>query len=500
MGKWIREVIIGASAAILILALIYGFDFSLFVLPLSLVLLVGMLLRGRAPFSSKFTLAGVSAGSSDKIAQITFDDIGGQDMAKREFLEALAFLKETKQTEVLGIRPIKGVLLSGPPGTGKTLMAKAAATYTDSVFVSASGSQFVQMYAGVGASRVRQLFKQARTVAEQEGKSKAIIFIDEIDVLGAKRGQNQSHMEYDQTLNELLTQFDGVESEYKVQVLVVGATNRSDLLDPALLRPGRFDRVVQVDLPDKAGRLHILQIHKKDKPLASDVCLDDVAAETYGFSGAHLENLLNEAAINALRRDQSEIYSVDIREAIDKVMLGEKSNRNLKKDELERVAFHEVGHAIISEYVRPGSIASITITPRNNALGYIRQTPKDDKYLYTKDELEQAIQVTVAGTVVEELIFGQRSTGAQGDIDQATDLAKRMVFAGLSSMGIVSTDLPTNKLHEMIVLIIKEQEKIVYDYLQNHLPMVKAVAKRLLEDESINGEKFRSLLSSATVS
>ncbi len=500
MGKWVREIAVGSLAALLILAFIYGFDFSYFVLPLSMVLLIGLVYKSRTSLSSNFTLAGVGSGGSDKISQVTFDDIGGQDMAKREFLEALAFLKETRQTEVLGIRPIKGVLLSGPPGTGKTLMAKAAATYTDSVFVSASGSQFVQMYAGVGASRVRQLFKQARTLAEQEGKTKAIIFIDEIDVLGAKRGQNQSHMEYDQTLNELLTQIDGIESEHMVQVLVVGATNRSDLLDPALLRPGRFDRIVQVDLPDKVGRLHILQIHKKNKPLGSDVCLEDVATETFGFSGAHLENLLNEAAINALRRGESEINANDIRDAIEKVMLGEKSNRILQKEELERVAFHEVGHALISELVRPGSVASITITPRSNALGYIRQTPKDDQYLYTKEELEQSIQITVAGTISEELIFGQRSTGAQGDINQATDLAKRMVFAGLSPLGIVSNDLPTNKLHEAVVQIIKEQEEVVYEHLKEHLPSIHSVAQRLLEEESISGERLRSLLGSFSVS
>lgn len=491
MGNWQKEVLVGFGLAFVVLAYFFGYDLSFLVLPVSFIVLVGLLLKksplGGGQFSENLQLAG------EAIPNITFASIGGQEPAKRELLEALTFLRESEKTRVLGIRPLKGVLLAGPPGTGKTLMAKAAANYTESVFVAASGAQFVQMYAGVGASRVRQLFKQARTLAEQQQKGSAIVFIDEIDVLGAKRGKNQSHMEYDQTLNELLTQMDGVKSESPVQILVVGATNRSDLLDPALLRPGRFDRVVQVDLPDKAGRLQILKIHAHNKPLAPDVCLDTIAEETYGFSGAHLESLLNEAAIHALREHRQTILALDLQEAIDKVMLGEKSQRALDKKELERVAIHEVGHALVSELVRPGSVASITITPRNQALGYIRQNPQGDQYLYTKDELMQTIQVAVAGTVSEDVIFGQRSTGAVGDINQATDLAKRMIFAGLSSLGIVSADLPNDQVHEVICEIIKEQEEIVEKILQNHRSILEQVAQRLLKEESMNGEEFRKL-------
>ena len=292
---------IGAGLALVLLALVSGVDFSVFLLPLSLAGLGFLVISGRTGSLSKFPVNSIGSGEDSTIPAITFNDIGGQDMAKREFLEALSFLKESVKTSKLGIRPLKGVLLTGPPGTGKTLMAKAAANYTNSVFLAASGSQFVQMYAGVGANRVRQIFKQARTTAEREKKSSAIIFIDEIDVLGAKRGKNVSHMEYDQTLNELLTQIDGIRSEHSVRVLVVGATNRSDLLDPALLRPGRFDRVVQVDLPDKSGRLHILEIHAANKPLSADVDLETVAGRNSGLFGAHLESLLNEAAISALR-------------------------------------------------------------------------------------------------------------------------------------------------------------------------------------------------------
>ena len=494
MDKWVKEISIGAGLAVIVLAFLSGFDFSLFLLPLSMLALAGLVISGRTGLSPRFNVNAVGNGDDGKIPTVTFNDIGGQDMAKREFLEALAFLKQSAKTRHLGIRPLKGILLTGPPGTGKTLMAKAAANYTESVFLAASGSQFVQMYAGVGANRIRQIFKQARTTAEREGKSSAIIFIDEIDVLGAKRGKNVSHMEYDQTLNELLTQVDGIRSEHSVQVLVVGATNRSDLLDPALLRPGRFDRIVQVDLPDKSGSLRILEIHAANKPLAPEVKLETVAAETSGFSGAHLESLLNEAAIGALRDGRESINQVDLSEAIEKVMLGEKSNRSLQKEERKRVAFHEVGHAILSETVRPGSVASITIASRNQALGYIRQNPKDDQYLYTKDQLLGAIRICVAGAVSEELIFGQRSTGAVGDIEQATDLAKRMVFAGLSPLGIVSTELPASNLHEAIVQIIAEQEEAVKIFLKDQIEVIRRVATKLLEEESIIGEDFRGLL------
>lgn len=494
MGRRLREIIVGAGAALIVLAFVLGIDLTVLLLPASLVILVGMVLSRQGAFQSRFSFAGVAAGEENKIAPVTFADIGGQDVAKREFLEALLFLKENDKLAKLGIRPIKGVLLAGPPGTGKTLMAKAAANYTDSAFVSASGSQFVQMYAGVGASRVRQLFKQARSSAEARGKTSAIIFIDEIDVLGAKRGQNHSHLEYDQTLNELLAQIDGVESEYSIRVLVVGATNRSDLLDPAILRPGRFDRIVQVDLPDKEGRLHILRIHAKNKPLAPEVDLEQVASETYGFSGAHLENLLNEAAINALRRQDRNIGEDDLREAIEKVMLGEKSNRTPRQEELERVAYHEVGHALVSETVRPGSVASVTITPRSNALGYIRQNPEDDQYLYTKDELCKAIEVCVAGAVSEELILGQRSTGALGDIQKATELAEKMVFAGLSALGIVGGHLPKEKLHEMVTEIIRTAEEKVESYLEGKKALIKRIARQLLKQESLAGEELRLYL------
>lgn len=495
-----REIGVGILLGAIFLALMSGFDFSLLLLPLSMLALAGLVISSRTGPSPRFNVNALGSGDDSKIPTVTFNDIGGQDIAKQEFVEALSFLKECAKTKRLGIRPLKGVLLTGPPGTGKTLMAKAAANYTESVFLAASGSQFVQMYAGVGANRVRQLFKQARSTAEKEGKQSAIIFIDEIDVLGAKRGKNVSHMEYDQTLNELLTQIDGIRSEHPVKVLVVGATNRSDLLDPALLRPGRFDRTVRVDLPDRLGRLRILEIHAVNKPLSAEVKLETIAAETSGFSGAHLESLLNEAAIGALRAGREFISPSDLSDAIEKVMLGEKSNRSMQKEERERVAFHEAGHAIVSESVQPGSVASITIVSRNQALGYIRQNPKDDQYLYTKDQLLGAIRVCVAGAVSEELVFGQRSTGAVGDIEQATDLAKRMIFAGLSPLGIVSSELPAGILHEAIVQVISEQEESVKKFLGEMGEVLKSVAERLLEEATITGDDLRELVSSRQIS
>lgn len=315
---------------------------------------------------------------------VNFDDIGGQEIAKRELLEALDFVRSQEQIQQLGIRPLKGILLTGPPGTGKTLLAKAAANYTDSAFVSSSGSEFVEMYAGVGAQRVRQLFAKARSQATKTGKRSAIVFVDEIEVVAGKRGSHSSHLEYDQTLNQLLVEMDGIKPNEAVKVLVIAATNRSDLLDAAIMRPGRFDRQVKVELPDKEGRVHILKIHAKGKPLAHGVDLEEVAKDTFGFSGAHLESLINEAAILAFRKERSEIMMEDIREAIDKVIMGEKLDRRPEAAELKRVAVHETGHALISELVRPQSVAAITVVPRGKALGFMRQTQVQEQFLIPK--------------------------------------------------------------------------------------------------------------------
>ena len=283
MNKYLRELVIGVGIATIAFV---AMTFPSYVFPF--VLLFTLLFGATILVDKNKGAATTASHEVAKSHRIEFEQIGGQDMAKRELMEALDFLKNREAIQTLGIRPLKGIILPGPPGTGKTLLAKAAATYTDSAFVAASGSEFVEMYVGVGASRVRDLFKKARNLARKEGKNSAIVFIDEIDVIGGKRGSSQSHQEYDQTLNQLLTEMDGMQTTSSPMVLVVAATNRLDMLDPALIRPGRFDRQIKVDLPDKAGRLSILKIQTKNKPLAKAVDLELVARESYGFSGAQL--------------------------------------------------------------------------------------------------------------------------------------------------------------------------------------------------------------------
>lgn len=490
MKDVVKEIAIGLALAGIVFLVIKGFDLTPFLLIGAMFFILMFMMDGRST-NRRFGLTNRAPAMT--IPLVTFEDIGGQEVAKREFQEALDFMRLSNQVRKLGIRPLKGILLTGPPGTGKTLMAKAAANYTDSVFVTASGSQFVEMYAGVGAQRVRQLFTKVRNEAEKASKDQGIIFIDEIDVLGAKRGKNSSHMEYDQTLNELLTQIDGIKVNENIRILIVGATNRVDLLDSALLRPGRFDRIVNVDLPDKDGRLHILKIHAKGKPFAADVDLEQVAKETFGFSGAHLESLLNEAAIQAMRAKRQVIKNKDLKEAVEKVMLGERLDRNPSLEEKKRIAYHETGHALLAEKTNAGSVSSVTITSRGNALGYMRQNPEDDQYLYTKHELLDRIQVCMAGIVAEEIILGQRSTGGIGDIEQATKIARQMVFAGLSNLGVVSDDLPPTVVARVIGKIIKEQEDVVRHYLIDNQQRLKAIAETLLEQEKLSGEEFRNI-------
>ena len=434
--------------------------------------------------------------SSNKIrSDISFEDIGGQNSAKKELLEALDFIKKPEKISMLGIRPLKGILLVGPPGTGKTLLAKAAASYTDSVFIASAGSEFIEMYAGVGAQRVRQLFQQARNTAKKKNKTSAIIFIDEIEILGSKRGSHSSHLEYDQTLNQLLVEMDGLNVADDIRVLLIGATNRSDLLDSALLRPGRFDRIVQVDLPDLEGRLQILRLHTRNKPLARDVKLKKIAAETFGFSGAHLESLANEAAIAALREKCSFVTTNHFMEAIDKVIMGEKLDKRPEPEECRRIAIHEIGHALVSESLKPYSISTITIIPRGKAMGYIRQKPEKDSYIYTKEYLEGQIAVLLGGAVSEEELLGSRSTGAANDFQQAIELAKKIINSGMSSLGIVSAkDLPGGVLHEHLKEILNSQEEKVRGLIRECRIIIEKAAAYLLEKERISGDYLRELL------
>lgn len=492
----IQEVVLGFVLAVTVFAALNGVDvWPVLAAGAALAVARYAMMDGRLP-GRRFELVEGGLRSGDRVS---FDDIGGQEMAKRELLEALEFARQPERVARLGIRPLRGILLAGPPGTGKTLMARAAATYTDAAFLAASGSQFVEVYAGVGAQRVRDLFRRARAAARQRRSRLAIVFIDELEVLGGQRGRHSSHLEYDQTLNQLLVEMDGIARHSDVRVLVVGATNRLDLLDPALLRPGRFDRVVRVDLPDREGRLQILRIHARGRPLSPECDLQSVARETFGFSGAHLEAVMNEAAIAALRAGRDVIEPADLREAIDKVLLGERLDRRPSPEEMHRVAVHEAGHAVVSELLRPGSVAQVTVTSRGQALGYMRQHEMEDRYLYTARQLEDQIAVALGGAVAEELELGSRSTGAMNDIDQAAELARRMVYAGMSPLGVVAREhMPQRVLHEAVSRILAEQEARVRELLEARRDVLRQAARALEEDERIGGDQLRQWLAAGS--
>ena len=492
-----KEIWIGGAAGLLIFLMFLGVNILPFLLVAAVVgVIFVMLSRQQAGGRG----GNIALGQSKQKKHVTpksdiqFADIGGQERAKKELKEALDFLVYKDKIEQYGIRPLKGVLLTGPPGTGKTLMAKAAANYTNSAFVAASGSQFVEMYVGVGAQRVRDLFKEAKSIAEKNNQDSAIIFIDEIDVIGGKR-DGQQQREYDQTLNQLLTEMDGVATSDKPRVLVMAATNRKDMLDPALLRPGRFDRHISVDLPDKKAREQILTIHTANKPLASDVSLEKVAQETFGFSGAQLESVANEAAIYAMREGKEKIEARHFGYAVDKVMMGEKVDREASEEEKRRVALHELGHAIVSEYVRPGSVSQVTLSPRGQALGYVRQNPMEDRYLFTREALEKQIMVCLGGAVSEEIYYGGRSTGSKNDFSQALGMAQEIVESGMSSLGIVHLQYADktriqDEVERLLDALLEETRTL----LKQYDPVFRQGLNILLEAEVLQGEEFRSLL------
>ena len=356
--------------------------------------------------------------------KVTFNDVAGAEEAKEELEEIKEFLKSPEKFNKLGAKIPKGVLLVGPPGTGKTLLAKAVAGESKVPFFSISGSDFVEMFVGVGASRVRDLFKKAKD------SSPAIIFIDEIDAVGRMRGAGLGggHDEREQTLNQLLVEMDGFEANQGV--ILMAATNRPDVLDPALLRPGRFDRQIIVDRPDLKGRTQILKVHSKEKPIAKNVDLETIAKQTPGFTGADLANLLNEAALLAARKSKKTISKVDIENSIDRVLAGpEKKSQILTKEEKLIIAYHETGHALVG-WALPNAdpIHKVTIIPRGRALGYTQALPDSEKYLTSKAELKDRLAMLMGGRVAEELIFADPTTGASNDIEKATEIARRMVM------------------------------------------------------------------------
>ncbi|MGI5911784.1 MAG: AAA family ATPase [Syntrophomonadaceae bacterium] len=484
------EILLGSGIALLIFLIVIGVNIIPIVLLIMLFAFFYFFTQNQGII--KFNEFG---NSQKRGTEIYFEDIGGQDTAVNELKEALQFIVKPEDIFHMGIRPLRGVLLVGPPGTGKTLMAKAAANYTRSAFIATSGSEFIEVYAGVGAKRIRKLFSEAKKKAHNEKKRSAIIFIDELDILGAKRGSHSSHMEYDQTLNQLLVEMDGINSNSGPYILLVGATNRADMLDSALLRPGRFDRQVQVGLPDKAGRKKILEIHSRNKPVADIKVLDEIARATFGFSGAHLESLANEAAILALREGSQKIENRHFNEAIDKVIMGEKLERTPSPKELERISIHESGHALVSEFLEPGSVSSLTIIPRGKALGFMRKAPQDDQYLYTRDELEKQIMVMLAGAIAEEIKYGNRSTGATNDFSQAWKLSREIVEAGLSSLGIVnSQDIPGETLYQECHKIISELEGATLEILKKMEDTLNKLASSMIEEETMDRERFLQLV------
>ena len=452
---------------------------------------------------------------TDKDKKVTFDDVAGADEEKEELQEIVEFLKDPKKYIALGARIPKGVLLVGPPGTGKTLLAKAVAGEAGVGFLSISGSDFVELYVGVGASRVRDLFDQAKRT------SPAIVFIDEIDAVGRQRGTGVGggHDEREQTLNQLLVEMDGFSANEGVVVLA--ATNRADVLDPALLRPGRFDRQVYVGLPDIRGREEILKVHAKDKPLAEDVDLKKLAQGTAGFTGADLENLINEGALLAGRKERQVITMEDLKEAEIKVIAGpEKKSRVIPQHERELTAWHEAGHAVVM-HALPGQdpVSRISIVPRGQAGGMTISLPEEDRSYLSKRYMEDQIVALLGGRVAEKLCLGDISTGASNDIQRATQIARKMVASyGMSEkVGTVAFDSGHDEVFigrtmsqgrsysEAVAAQIDEEVKAVVNkayqrcqaILQGRRTQLDAVARYLLEHETMDREEFLAVVGSA---
>lgn len=453
--------------------------------------------------------------STDDKRKVTFDDVAGADEEKEELKEIVEFLKQPKKFVELGARIPKGVLLVGPPGTGKTLLAKAVSGEAGVPFFSISGSDFVEMFVGVGASRVRDLFEQAKKNAP------CIIFIDEIDAVGRHRGAGLGggHDEREQTLNQLLVEMDGFGANEGV--IILAATNRPDILDPALLRPGRFDRRVVVGIPDVKGREEILKVHARGKPIGDDVQLDELAKSTPGFTGADLENLLNEAALLAARKNKRQINMEEIKEATFKVVMGpEKKSRVMSEKEKRLTAYHEAGHAIAVKVVSStDKVDRISIIPAGMAGGYTSFRPDEDKRYHTKAQLMESIVIALGGRAAEEIVLGEISTGAAGDLKQANNVARNMItkygmsdklgnliFGNESDEIFIGRDLAhsRNYSEEIAAVIDNEVKKIIDEAYQRSLTVLREninklhkVAQALLEKERIEGEEFEEIFANA---
>ena len=442
--------------------------------------------------------------------KVRFSDVAGAEEEKQELVEVVEFLKDPRKFTALGARIPAGVLLEGPPGTGKTLLAKAVAGEANVPFFSISGSEFVEMFVGVGASRVRDLFENAKKNAP------AIIFIDEIDAVGRQRGTGMGggHDEREQTLNQLLVEMDGFEGTEGV--IVIAATNRSDVLDPALLRPGRFDRQILVGRPDVKGREAILKVHARNKKLAKEVDLKVIAQQTPGFSGAELENLLNEAALVAARRDKKAIDKLDVDEAHDRVIAGPaKKDRAISEKERKMVAFHEAGHTIVGMVLSDARVVhKVTIVPRGRAGGYAIMLPKEDRFLMTKKELFEQVVGLLGGRAAEEFIFNEKTTGASNDFEQATGIVRSMIteYGMYDELGTVQyegnhqvfigrdygqtkaySDQVAFEIDNAVRSIMKEAYAQALQILEEHKEQLTLIAEKLLELETLDERTIKAL-------
>jgi len=444
--------------------------------------------------------------------KVSFADVAGIDEVQQELEEIIEFLRTPRRFQRLGGRLPKGVLLVGPPGTGKTLLAQAVAGEAGVPFFSISGSEFVEMFVGVGAARVRDLFEQAKK------KAPCVVFIDEIDAVGRGRGQGAAaggHVEQEQTLNQLLVEMDGFASDNGV--IIMAATNRADVLDPALLRPGRFDRQILVDRPDLEGRAETFEVHTRRLPLADDVDLRALAAQTPGMVGADIANMCNEAALQAARKERDQVTLADFQEAVERVVAGlEKKNRRLNEHEKKVVAYHEAGHAIVGHFLPHADVVQkISIVPRGlGALGYTLQAPLEDRYLMIKEELLDRIANLLGGRAAEEVIFGHLSTGAQNDLERVTDLAMRMVcqygmsekigtvcYANTRSGDYLSAALGQRPFSEATARLIDEEVRSIVaserlrakHLLGEKRELLEQVAQALLEKEVLSRTEFEAL-------
>ena len=450
-------------------------------------------------------------------ATVTFADVAGAEEAKQDMQEVVEFLKSKEKFQSLGARIPKGVLLIGPPGTGKTLLARAVAGEADVPFFSISGSEFVEMFVGVGAARVRDLFDQAKR------NTPCIVFIDEIDAVGRQRGAGLggSHDEREQTLNQILVEMDGFDTN--TSVIVIAATNRPDILDPALLRPGRFDRRVVLDRPDIVGRTAILKVHSSGKPLDKDVDLEVLAKGTVGFSGADLANMVNEAAILAARRNKKAIGMEELEESIDRVMAGpERKSRKISPKEKEVIAYHEAGHALVARMLpNADPVHKISIVARGMALGYTKQLPTEDRYLTTRSQLKDTLATLLGGHAAEELIFNERSTGPHNDIERVTAYARRMVtdygmsdklgtrtFGNKQEMVFLGREISEQRdyserfaleIDREINRLIEEANATARKVLTENKSRLVALAKKLIEQETIEGEELEKIFKNLSI-